>query len=71
MATAVVAQLPQDITPGVQEGPIAGQQALEQASPGEDLYTRLKTLQRQLEFLEIQARVRSCRGAGGVLPTTR
>ena len=26
----------------------------------EDLYTRLKTLQRQLEFLEIQVRVMLC-----------
>lgn len=26
------------------------------AAPQEDLYTRLKTLQRQLEFLEIQVR---------------
>lgn len=28
------------------------------AAPEEDLYTRLKTLQRQLEFLEIQVRGR-------------
>lgn len=31
---------------------------------GEDLYTKLKTLQRQLEFLEIQASVKGAQQAG-------
>ena len=60
MASAGVDVLPaSDIdikAPGGDAMAVESSSSAEAPQQGEDLYTKLKTLQRQLEFLEIQAR---------------
>lgn len=57
LAVAKAQDVPSRAEPEAMETTEAGQ-------PQEDLYTKLKTLQRQLEFLEIQVR----RGSAGRAP---
>lgn len=55
MSAAVATAMPSDL-----KAQVAGKHTdrTSDGSSSEDLYTRLKTLQRQLEFLEIQVRRR-------------
>ena len=59
MSAAVAVQKAQEVPQPAAEAMEVGESAAGSAGgSGEDLYSRLKTLQRQLEFVEIQVRAR-------------
>ena len=69
MSAAVAVQKATDV-PSRAEAAEA-MEGVEQSGAPEDLYTKLKTLQRQLEFLEIQVRPRPLPPATNLLAPSR
>ena len=69
MATAYVAKPSETPTHADVDDMLVDTHTAEEAAAEEDLYTQLKTLQRQLEFYEIQVRDCSSSGALGGCPS--